>query len=98
MPAPFVDRERELRALNKAFTEGQAHVLVLEGEAGIGKTTLIDRFLASLPEVRVLRAAGEESETDVPFAAVDQLLRGAGSSSMRSATGSASRSASSCSS
>src|SRR4051794_24545181 len=78
--ASFVDRERELRALNDAFataTRGESRVLVLEGEAGIGKTTLIDRFLASRRDTRVLRAAGEESETDVPFAAADQLLRAA---------------------
>src|SRR3954452_2580033 len=82
MTATFVDRERELRALSDAFaaiSSGRSHVLVLEGEAGIGKTTLVERFLSSLGGVRVLRASGEESETGVPFAAADQLLRSAGS-------------------
>src|SRR4051794_18012959 len=75
---PFVDRQRELRALNDAL-EAAPSVVVVEGEAGIGKTTLITRFLTSLEQTRVLRASGEESETDVPFAAADQLLRSAGS-------------------
>src|SRR4051794_3227259 len=75
---PFVDRQRELRALNDAL-EAAPSVVVVEGEAGIGKTTLIERFLTSVKQARVLRASGDESETDIPFAAADQLLRTAGS-------------------
>jgi hypothetical protein len=56
----FVGREAELGVLHDAFVEasaGQLRVLVVEGEGGIGKTTLVDRFLAELPAPRVLRAA-----------------------------------------
>ena len=62
----FVGRERELRALHDAFAEasgGQSQVVVVEGEAGIGKTTLVERFLSELPATRVLRASGDESES-----------------------------------
>jgi len=76
--AVFVDRERELEALGVALAAPPS-VVIVEGEAGIGKTTLIERFAGSLAEVRVLRAGGDESETDIPFAAADQLLRSAGS-------------------
>src|SRR4051794_25492507 len=75
---PFVDREQELRALEDALA-GAPRVLVLEGEAGIGKTTLIERFLGSVADTRVLRADGDDSESDVSFATADQLLRQAGS-------------------
>lgn len=69
----FVGRADELAAL-----EAGPRVLVIEGEAGIGKTTLVERFLARHPEARVWRASGDETEVGVSFAVVDQLLRSAG--------------------
>ena len=92
--------ERELRALHDAFAEasaGRSQILLVEGEAGIGKTTLVERFLSELPAVRVLRASGDESESHVPFAMADQLLRCEGrGAAMRCARGRTSRSAWSC--
>src|SRR3954454_5160631 len=82
--AVFVDRETELRALHDAFataSSGQPRVLIVEGEAGIGKRTLVERFLADLDETVALRAAGDESEAHVAFAIADQLLRAGGRSS-----------------
>ena len=84
----FVGRESELRALHDAFAEasgGHSQVLLVEGEAGIGKTTLVERFLSELQAIRVLRASGDESETHVSFAIADQLLRcdGRGSDALR---------------
>ena len=81
MTQAFVGREDELAALRALFAEvveGASRVLLVEGEAGIGKTTLVERFLALQPEARVLRASGDESESSVSFAIVDQLLRSAG--------------------
>lgn len=80
-PSLFVGRSHELSVLTEGFrvASGGAVVSVLvEGEAGIGKTTLVERFLAELPDVRVLRASGDESEATVRFAVADQLLRAAG--------------------
>jgi DNA-binding CsgD family transcriptional regulator len=77
----FVGRKTELRALGDAFTAArQAHsqLVLVEGDAGIGKTTLVDRFLSELDATRILRASGDESESHVPYAAADQLLRSAG--------------------
>ena len=74
----FVGRESELRALHDAFAQasgGHSQVLIVEGEAGIGKTTLVERFLSELTVTRVLRASGHESESHVSFAIADQLLR-----------------------
>lgn len=81
MTQAFVGRREELAALGALFAEvaaGVPKVLLVDGEAGIGKTTLVERFLASQPDVRVLRASGDESESNVSFAIVDQLLRSAG--------------------
>ncbi len=54
---------------------GQAGVLVVTGEAGIGKTTLLDYARSRADGVRLLRAAGNEAERDVPFGGLSQLLR-----------------------
>ena len=52
--------------------------MLVEGVAGIGKTALIERFLAPLDDLTVLRASGDESERDLPFGVLEQLFRRAG--------------------
>jgi Cdc6-like AAA superfamily ATPase len=77
----FVGRQSELRALHDAFGQasgGHSQLLLVEGEAGIGKTTLVERFVSELQATRVLRASGDEAESHVPFATADQLLRNDG--------------------
>ena len=49
MTQAFVGREDEIAALRAHFAEvavGTPRVLLIDGEAGIGKTTLVERFLA----------------------------------------------------
>jgi DNA-binding CsgD family transcriptional regulator len=48
-------------------------VLVVRGEAGIGKTALLEHAIASASDVRLLRAVGVESEMELAFAALYQL-------------------------
>ena len=48
-------------------------VLVVRGEAGIGKTALLQYAIDSASELRVVRAVGVESEMELAFAAVHQL-------------------------
>ncbi|HET9760432.1 MAG TPA: AAA family ATPase, partial [Nocardioidaceae bacterium] len=73
-------REREratLAALVERARGGSAGVLVVLGEPGVGKTALV-RDLAASSEaggVRVLRTAGVESESPLPYAALHRLLR-----------------------
>ncbi|MGZ6642857.1 MAG: helix-turn-helix transcriptional regulator [Solirubrobacteraceae bacterium] len=52
---------------------GQSQVLVLRGEAGIGKTALLDRLAASASGFRIVRAAGVESEMELAHAGLHQL-------------------------
>lgn len=51
----------------------QSQVLVVRGEAGVGKTALLDYLAARASRHRIARAAGVESEMELAFASVHQL-------------------------
>ncbi|WP_426560921.1 ATP-binding protein [Angustibacter sp. McL0619] len=74
----LVGRERERRviqALVAAARVGESGALVLVGEAGIGKTALLEDAARSATGLRLLRARGTTSEAEVPFGGLLQLLR-----------------------
>ena len=78
MSATFVGRDDDLRVFREelaAARSGRPRVVVLEGQAGMGKTTLVERFVAEAHDARVVQTSGDESETDVELAVLDQLLR-----------------------
>jgi DNA-binding CsgD family transcriptional regulator len=52
---------------------GRSGALVVEGEAGVGKTALLDYAIGSASDLRVLGAVGVESEMELAFAALHQL-------------------------
>src|SRR4051812_20568867 len=52
---------------------GESRVLVLRGEPGVGKSALIQYLLERASGCRVSRAAGVESEMELPFAGLHQL-------------------------
>jgi predicted ATPase len=54
---------------------GDGGALVVRGEAGIGKTALLRQALDESDGLIVLRAAGVESEAEVPYAGLHELLR-----------------------
>ncbi|WP_160311611.1 AAA family ATPase, partial [Streptacidiphilus melanogenes] len=63
--------------LRAAVSERRSGVLVLRGEPGIGKTALLDHADTCAQASggwTVLRAAGVEAESDLPFAALQLLL------------------------
>lgn len=56
-----------------AVRRGEGRTLVVHGAAGVGKTALLEYALESGTDLRVLRAAGVESEMELPFAVLHQL-------------------------
>ncbi|WP_206503038.1 helix-turn-helix transcriptional regulator [Streptomyces chrestomyceticus] len=86
-PAPedrLVGRDAELGRLFRTVDSRTADpaaeagpVLVLTGDAGTGKSALLDSAArrAAAQGTRVLRACGSESEADLAFSALHQLLR-----------------------
>jgi DNA-binding CsgD family transcriptional regulator len=56
-----------------AVREGESRTLVVRGEAGIGKTALLEYIVEAASDLRVVRAAGVESEMELAFAALHQL-------------------------
>ena len=68
-----VDREGDRESLVdglRAASAGSSYVLVLMGEAGIGKTTLLDYMAETATGFRVVRAYGFESESCIGFAGI----------------------------
>ncbi|HEY8582144.1 MAG TPA: ATP-binding protein, partial [Capillimicrobium sp.] len=57
-----------------AARDGRSTALLVHGDAGIGKTTLIDAAVAQADGLRVLRARGFEGESDIPFAGLHDLI------------------------
>jgi DNA-binding CsgD family transcriptional regulator len=92
--APFVGRRAELAVLHArlaAAVRVEPSVVSVEGPPGIGKTALVDRFLAEAnagathaaaaepgPGLRVLRVSGDETETLLSYGVVEQFARAAG--------------------
>jgi hypothetical protein len=52
---------------------GESRSLVLRGEAGIGKTALLEYLIESASDITILRAVGVESETELAYASLHQL-------------------------
>ncbi len=74
----LLGRKDERLALDRLLAEarrGRSGVLALVGEPGIGKTALLDYAEARAGGMRVLRARGIESEAEIPFAGLAELLR-----------------------
>src|SRR5437016_13526881 len=75
----IVGRDGELAALRGFFEKPFPAALLIEGEAGIGKTTIWREAVreAEAGGHRVLSASPTEGETRLPFAALGDLLGGA---------------------
>jgi DNA-binding CsgD family transcriptional regulator/tetratricopeptide (TPR) repeat protein len=70
-------RASECGALDALLSEiraGRGRSLVLVGEAGIGKSALLEHLLRSASGVTVVRACGVESEMELAYASLQQLL------------------------
>ena len=72
----FVGRQRELALLSDLATKArsdQPQVVLIEGEAGMGKSTLLAKLASTLGPAAVLRASGEESESNLGYGVIAQL-------------------------
>jgi ATP/maltotriose-dependent transcriptional regulator MalT len=76
MPA-FVGRDDQLDVLRAHHAEaaaGRPQTVLLEGVAGVGKTSLLHAFLATVDPASVVAASGDEGERLFRFGVVEQLL------------------------
>jgi len=72
----LLGRQSECEALDglvAGVQAGQSRVLVLRGDAGVGKTALLELLPARALGFRIARAAGVESEMELPFAGLHAL-------------------------
>lgn len=73
----FVGRDGELAAAGEALAAaraGQPRILVVDGEAGIGKTALLHRCARMAPDAAVVWASGDPAERGLDGGLVRQLL------------------------
>ena len=74
--AVLLGRRREQETLDRLIREvrgGRSRVLVLRGEAGAGKSALLDHAVGQAAGGRVVRAAGVELESEIAYATLQQL-------------------------
>src|SRR6516164_9186747 len=72
----LVDRQREREALDglvQDLRSGRGRALVVWGEAGVGKSALLEYAAGVAADMRVARAVGVESEMELAFAGLHQL-------------------------
>jgi DNA-binding CsgD family transcriptional regulator len=62
-----------LDGLVEAVRAGESRVLVVHGEAGVGKTALLEYLADRASRCRVLRVVGVQSEMELAFAGLHQL-------------------------
>src|ERR1700723_2137726 len=73
----LTDRRAERGVLDQligAVRAGGSRVLVVRGEPGVGKSALLDYLAGRASGCRVVRAVGVESEMELAFAGLHQLL------------------------
>jgi DNA-binding CsgD family transcriptional regulator len=76
-PGPFVGRALELSTLSDALARvvgGAGSAVVVDGEAGIGKSRLVDQALRAAGDLQIHRTACGELERDIPFAGIAAAL------------------------
>ncbi|WP_165865677.1 ATP-binding protein [Vallicoccus soli] len=74
----LLDREGECAAVDALLTQaraGRSGALVLRGDPGIGKSSLLRWAVERAGDVLVLQARGFESESEIAFAGLADLLR-----------------------
>ena len=76
----FVGRQRELAVLAELAARARAdqpQVVLVEGDAGMGKSSLITKFVPAAGGTAVLRASGEEGESSLSYGVICQVAAAA---------------------
>src|SRR3954452_9347256 len=68
------DERARLKALLDAAREGRSGTLLLHGPPGIGKTELLRYATEEAQGFNVVMARGMETESDIPFAGLNELV------------------------
>ncbi len=74
----LLGRDHERQEIEQALAQarsGASAALALSGEPGIGKTALLDYAAGRADGMRLLRARGVESEAQIPFGSLLELIR-----------------------
>jgi hypothetical protein len=72
----LLNRRQERTALDDLLSDlrsGRGRAVMVRGEAGVGKTALLEYAVAAAADMRVIRAAGAESEMELAFASLHLL-------------------------
>src|SRR5437868_11741626 len=82
MPQAHIwERDGTLGAIESLLSEaraGQGRSLFIVGEAGLGKTTMLERAQAETTGFQVGIGRGDAAESSFPFGIIDQAIRGLG--------------------
>ena len=73
---PLLDRRRERAVLDALLADlhaGHGRALMLRGEAGVGKSALLEYTVGAADGLHVVRASGVESEIDLAFSGLHLL-------------------------
>jgi DNA-binding CsgD family transcriptional regulator len=76
-PVGLVGRRDEQEALDRLLDgarSGRSGVLVLRGEAGVGKTALLEYLVERASGCELARATGVQADTELAFAGLQQML------------------------
>jgi DNA-binding CsgD family transcriptional regulator len=75
-PLRLLGRQRECEELDGLLGDvlaGRSRTVLLRGEAGVGKTALLSYLSERVADSQVARAAGVESEMELPYSGLHQL-------------------------
>ncbi|MEX1103700.1 MAG: adenylate/guanylate cyclase domain-containing protein, partial [Dehalococcoidia bacterium] len=75
---PCVGRDAEIALLKESLQQadlGSGRVVAIHGEAGVGKSRLVEEFLASIDPRPTLRVSGESYGVEVPYHTLRDALR-----------------------
>lgn len=73
----LVGRDTEMQALRAVVDrarDGHGSAIVVHGEAGVGKSSLLGALQAEAGDIRVLRTSGIEAESPLAFGALHRML------------------------